>query len=75
MVTGTLQAGTVHAGDELTATPSMRAVRVRGVQSLGSPAAQVSGVARVALNLRGVRAGSWAAARRSFTPASGRWPA
>ncbi len=54
VVTGTLQAGTVHAGDELTATPSMRAVRVRGVQSLGSPAAQVSGVARVALNLRGV---------------------
>ena len=54
VVTGTLQAGTVRAGDELTATPSMRAVRIRSVQSLGSPAAQVSGVARVALNLRGV---------------------
>jgi selenocysteine-specific elongation factor len=54
VVTGTLQAGTVRKGDELLATPSMRTVRVRGVQSLGSPAAEVSGVARVALNLRGV---------------------
>ena len=54
VVTGTLQAGTIRAGDELTATPSMRTVRVRGVQSLGAPAAQVSGVARVALNLRGI---------------------
>jgi selenocysteine-specific elongation factor len=56
VVTGTLQAGTVHTGDELTATPAMRPLRVRGVQSLGAPAAQVSGVARVALNLRGVSA-------------------
>jgi len=54
VVTGTLQEGTVRAGDELTATPGMRPLRVRGVQSLGSPAAQASGVARVALNLRGV---------------------
>jgi selenocysteine-specific elongation factor len=56
VVTGTLQAGTVHTGDELTATPAMRPLRVRGAQSLGAPAAQVSGVARVALNLRGVSA-------------------
>jgi selenocysteine-specific elongation factor len=56
VVTGTLQAGTVRTGDELTATPAMRTLRVRGVQSLGAPAAQVSGVARVALNLRGVSA-------------------
>ena len=34
----------------------MRTLRVRGVQSLGAPATQVSGVARVALNLRGVSA-------------------
>jgi selenocysteine-specific elongation factor len=71
VVTGTLQEGTVRTGDELTATPVMRPLRVRAVQSLGSPAAQASGVARVALNLRGVstrelsrgmalvRAGSW----------------
>ena len=54
VVTGTLQAGTVHAGDELALTPSMRTLRIRGVQSLGSPTAEVSGPARVALNLRGV---------------------
>jgi selenocysteine-specific elongation factor len=54
VVTGTLPAGTIRSRDELTATPSTRTVRVRGVQSLGAPADQVSGVARVALNLRGV---------------------
>ena len=54
VVTGTLQAGTVQAGDELVLAPAMRTVRVRGVQSLGAPAARVGGVARVALNLRGV---------------------
>ena len=56
VVTGTLPTGTVRTGDELTAAPAMRTVRVRGVQSLGSPTAQVSGVARVALSLRGVSA-------------------
>ena len=54
VVTGTLQAGTVGAGDELLLTPAMRPVRIRSVQSLGAPAARVAGVARVALNLRGV---------------------
>jgi selenocysteine-specific elongation factor len=53
VVTGTLQAGTVHVGDELVLTPAMRELRIRGVQSLGAPAPAVSGVARVALNLRG----------------------
>jgi selenocysteine-specific elongation factor len=54
VVTGTLQAGTVRAGDELLLTPAMRPVRIRSVQSLGAAAAQATGVARVALNLRGV---------------------
>jgi selenocysteine-specific elongation factor len=54
VVTGTLPAGTVQAGDELVLAPALRPVRVRGVQSLGAPVAQVGGVARVALNLRGV---------------------
>jgi selenocysteine-specific elongation factor len=54
VVTGTLQAGTVRTGDELTVTPALRTLRVRGLHSLGAPAAQVSGVARVALNLRGI---------------------
>src|SRR5215831_6567383 len=54
VVTGTLPAGTVRRGDELLITPAMRAVRVRAVQSLGRAADDVRGVARVALNLRGV---------------------
>jgi selenocysteine-specific elongation factor len=54
VITGTLQAGTVRVGDELMLTPAMRPLRIRGIQSLGAPATQVSGVARVALNLRGV---------------------
>ncbi len=54
VVTGTLPAGTVHKGDEFVITPAMRPVRVRGLQSLGEPVESASGVARVALNLRGV---------------------
>jgi selenocysteine-specific elongation factor len=54
VVTGTLQAGTIRAGDELVLTPSLRTLRIRGVESLGAAARQVSGVARVALNLRGI---------------------
>jgi selenocysteine-specific elongation factor len=54
VVTGTLPAGTVHPGQELLLTPSLLPVRVRTVQALGQPADRVSGVARVALNLRGV---------------------
>ncbi|HEY5356333.1 MAG TPA: selenocysteine-specific translation elongation factor [Streptosporangiaceae bacterium] len=54
VVTGTLPAGTVHRGDELVVTPSIRPVRVRDIQTLGESAPQATGVARVALNLRGV---------------------
>jgi selenocysteine-specific elongation factor len=57
VVTGTLQEGTVRTGDELVLTPTSRRLRVRGLQSLGTPVAQASGVARVALNLRGVGTG------------------
>jgi selenocysteine-specific elongation factor len=53
VVTGTLPAGTVRRGDELVVTPSMRPVRVRGIQALGEPAEQLTGPARAALNLRG----------------------
>lgn len=52
VVTGTLTGGTIRVGDEL-ATPTAR-VRVRGLQTLNKPVDEVSGVARVALNLRGV---------------------
>jgi selenocysteine-specific elongation factor len=54
VVTGTLGAGRIRTGDELELTGADRPVRVRGLQSLGSPAAEVTAVARVAVNLRGV---------------------
>jgi selenocysteine-specific translation elongation factor len=54
VVTGTLPAGTVHRADELVVTPAMRPVRVREIQTLGESAPAATGVARVALNLRGV---------------------
>ena len=51
VVTGTLAAGTIRAGDELT-TATGALVRVRGVESLGRPVDEVNGPARVALNVR-----------------------
>src|SRR5215469_13631316 len=71
VVTGTLPAGTVHRNDELVITPSMRPVRVRELQSLGEPAEKASGVARVALNLRGV--GREALHRGMALIQAGRW--
>ena len=71
VVTGTLQEGTVRSGEELTATPASQPVRIRGLQSLGSPVAQVSGVARVALNLRGVGTGELGRGMALIT--AGRW--
>ncbi|WP_433790630.1 selenocysteine-specific translation elongation factor [Actinoplanes sp. CA-252034] len=54
VVTGTLGGGVLHTGDELELTGPPRRVRVRGLQSLGTPAGDVAAVARVAVNLRGV---------------------
>jgi selenocysteine-specific elongation factor len=54
VVTGTLPAGTVHREDELVVTPSMRPVRVRGIQSRGQSVPVAAGVSRTALNLRGI---------------------
>src|SRR5215475_875680 len=53
VVTGTLAAGAV--GDELLLAPGSRPAAVRAVQSLGRARQRVSGTARVAANLRGVR--------------------
>ena len=71
VVTGTLPAGTVRAGDELDLAPSGRRVRVRGLQSLGRAADSVSAVARVAVNLRGVAADE--VARGEALVAPGTW--
>ena len=71
VVTGTLPAGTIRNGQELLLTPSSEPVRVRGLQALGEPADQVDGVARVALNLRGVPADLPARGMALIEP--GRW--
>jgi selenocysteine-specific elongation factor len=71
VVTGTLQGGTVRAGDELALTPAMRPVRIRGIQSLSQPVPAVTGVARAALNLRGTSQDT--AARGMALVQSGRW--
>ena len=56
VVTGTLPAGTVRTGQELLLTPSMRPARIRRIESMNESAASITGVARVALNLRGLPA-------------------
>ncbi|HEV7898192.1 MAG TPA: selenocysteine-specific translation elongation factor [Planosporangium sp.] len=53
VVTGTLGAGRLRAGDELELAGGRR-VRVRGLQSLGAKTPEAAAVARVAVNLRGV---------------------
>jgi selenocysteine-specific elongation factor len=52
VVTGTLGAGTIRVDDELELAG--RRVHVRGLQSLGRPVEEARGVARIAVNLRGV---------------------
>ena len=55
VVTGTLSSGTISVGDQLEAHPSGEIMRVRGIECLKQRVEQASGVARVALNLRGVK--------------------
>jgi selenocysteine-specific elongation factor len=71
VVTGTLGAGLLRVGDELLLAPAMRAVRVRGLQTLGQPVEEVTGVSRVAVNLRGVSTGDLRRGDALLTP--GRW--
>jgi selenocysteine-specific elongation factor len=71
VVTGTLPAGTVSTGQELLLTPSMRPARIRGIESLNEPVPTVRGVARVALNLRGLAADVPARGMALVDP--GRW--
>ncbi|SCL56345.1 selenocysteine-specific translation elongation factor [Micromonospora yangpuensis] len=54
VVTGTLAAGRLRVDDVLEVTGLGAPVRVRGLQSLGVARSEVSAVARVAVNLRGV---------------------
>ncbi len=54
VVTGTLQAGRVRAGESLRLEPGDRAVRVRGVQVHGKARAEAVAPNRVALNVAGL---------------------
>jgi selenocysteine-specific elongation factor len=56
VVTGTLAGGTLRPDDELVlaGADGTRTATVRGLQSLGAPVPEARGVARVAVNLRGV---------------------
>ncbi len=69
VVTGTLAAGTIRERQELLLTPALATVRVRGIESLKERAAAVTGVARVAVNLRG----GAAPARGMALVEPGRW--
>ncbi|MTE22074.1 selenocysteine-specific translation elongation factor [Streptomyces sp. TRM43335] len=56
VVTGTLAAGTIRAGDRLVLASDGTAVRVRGLQSLKKDREEVGAVARVAVNVHGAAA-------------------
>ena len=71
VVTGTLPAGTMTAGQELLLTPSLRPARIRGLESLNEPVTSVTGVSRVAVNLRGIPVG--VPARGMALIEAGRW--
>ncbi len=57
VVTGTLGSGTLRVGDRLVTGDGTAALRVRGLQSLHEDRSEVSGVARVAVNVHGAAAG------------------
>ncbi|HET8615510.1 MAG TPA: SelB C-terminal domain-containing protein [Actinomycetales bacterium] len=72
VVTGTLTSGTVRVGDELElhGRSGTRRVAVRGLQSLGTTHRQLGGVARIAVNLRGVASADVRRGDALVTPAT-----
>ena len=71
IVTGTLATGTLRTGDEVEVAPSGERVRIRGIEMLKTSVEQADAVARVALNLRGVKPED--VPRGSALVAPGRW--
>jgi selenocysteine-specific elongation factor len=68
VVTGTLPTGRIRLGDELLHVPSGRLLRVRGLHSLGHRVETADGVARVAVNLRGVSRQEFARGHALLSP-------
>ncbi|MEU4558684.1 selenocysteine-specific translation elongation factor [Actinoplanes sp. NPDC023936] len=66
VVTGTLGGGVLTKGDELELVGTR--VRIRGLQTLGSPVDRVEAVARVAVNLRGTDRGAITRGTALLTP-------
>ncbi|MFE1880432.1 selenocysteine-specific translation elongation factor [Streptomyces diastatochromogenes] len=71
VVTGTLTAGTLRGDTELHLASTGAVLRVRGLQTLGRDTPEVSAVARVAVNLRGVEHRAIGRGDALLTP--GRW--
>jgi selenocysteine-specific elongation factor len=71
IVTGTLTAGTITAGDELLLMPTGDRVRVHEVRSGEEPVERATGVSRVALEVRGVPGERYARGMALVGP--GRW--
>jgi selenocysteine-specific elongation factor len=71
VVTGTLAHGRLQVGDELLLRPGDHPVTVRALHSMDEPVAEATGVARVAVNLRGVD--RTAAGRGAALLSPGRW--
>jgi selenocysteine-specific elongation factor len=68
VVTGTLTGGTLRVGDELALASTGARTRVRGLQSLGAEAGEVTAMARVAVNLRRVGKGDLGRGDALLTP-------
>jgi selenocysteine-specific elongation factor len=70
VVTGTLAAGTIRPNDTLELASNGKRFVVREIQSLNQHADSASGVARVALNLRGAHRGDLGRGDALMTPGS-----
>jgi selenocysteine-specific elongation factor len=70
VVTGTLAAGTVRTGDTLEVARTRARYVVRGMQSMNRPVPEATGVARIALNLRGAGRGEIGRGDALMTPAT-----
>ncbi|MDQ3054538.1 MAG: selenocysteine-specific translation elongation factor [Actinomycetota bacterium] len=71
VVTGTLPAGRIRAGDELVLARTGQSVGVRGLQSMNEQMSTVDAVARVAVNLRGISVADIGRGDALLTP--GKW--
>ncbi|MFI5687937.1 SelB C-terminal domain-containing protein [Streptomyces sp. NPDC051636] len=68
VVTGTLGAGTLRVGDRLVTGDGAAELRVRGLQCLHEERSEVSGVARVAVNVHGPSDGALGRGHVLLTP-------